>query len=148
MSAYSHLLVAVDLSTDSPALLKRAIAIADDFGAGLSLAHAVEYLPAEPSGEAMFPDSAELEPELIKGAEKQLAEFAARAGAKEASRHVVVGNIPSELARLAEELGADLLVSGAHEKHGIFSFAGGTERSLLKRANCDLLVIRLKEQNG
>ncbi|MGH8273809.1 MAG: universal stress protein [Gammaproteobacteria bacterium] len=147
MAAYSHLLVAVDLGTDTEALLKRALELSQAFDARLSLAHAVEYLPADPAGDAMLAPAEGLEPELIKGAEKQLAEFAARAGAGDASRHIVVGSIPAELARLAEELGADLLVTGAHEHRGIFFFGGGTERAFLKRVACDILVIRLKEEN-
>ncbi|MDN5864171.1 MAG: universal stress protein [Gammaproteobacteria bacterium] len=145
MRAYSHLLVAVDLGTGCDALIKRAGQLAELCDAKLSLAHVVEYLPAEPTGEAMLPPSQELEPELIKGAEKQLSEFAARAGAAIASQHIAVGNIPSELARLAADLEVDLLVAGAHEKRGIFFFSGGTERALLKRADCDVLTIRLKD---
>jgi universal stress protein A len=145
MDSYSHLLVAVDLGTDSDTLIKRAARIAELCQARLSLAHVVEYLPAEPAGEAMLPPSQELEPELVKGAEKQLQEFAARADAEKASLHIAVGNIPSELARLADDLGVDLVVAGAHEKRGIFSFTGGTERALLKRVGCDVLTIRLKD---
>ncbi len=145
MTAYSHLLAAVDLGTDSEALVRRAVGVAADFGARLSLAHVVEYLPAEPAGEALLPATAELEPELVNGAERQLAELAARAGCGDALQHVAVGNIPSELARIAEDLGVDLLVTGAHEHRGIFFFAGGTERSLLKRVGCDILVIRLRK---
>lgn len=145
MSAYSHLLVAVDLGTGCDALIRRAAHIAGLSNARLSLAHVVEYLPAEPAAEAMLPPSQELEPELVKGAEKQLTEFAARAGAADASLHIAVGNIPSELARLAEDLDVDLVVAGAHEKRGIFFFSGGTERALLKRVGCDVLTIRLKD---
>lgn len=145
MRSYSHLLVAVDLGTGCDALIERSSQLAKLCDAELSLAHVVEYLPAEPAGEAMLPPSQELEPELIKGAEKQLAEFAARADAADASQHITVGNIPTELARLAKDLDVDLLVAGAHEKRGIFFFSGGTERALLKRAHCDVLTIRLKD---
>lgn len=147
MASYSHLLVAVDLGTDTEALLERALALAKTFDARLSLAHAVEYLPADPAGDAMLAPAEGLEPELVKGAEKQLAEFATRAGAENASRHIVIGSIPTELARLAEELDADLLVTGAHEHRGIFFFGGGTERAFLKRVACDILVVRLKEED-
>lgn len=148
MAIYSHLLAAVDLGADSEALVRQARGVAADFGARLSLAHVVEYLPADPAGEALLQSAAELEPELVQGAERQLEEIAARAGCSDSDRHVAVGNIPIELARLAQELGADLLVTGAHEHRGIFFFAGGTERSLLKRVDCDLLVIRLHKDRG
>lgn len=146
MAIYTHILAALDLGTDTEALLERAHAMAQALGARLSLAHAVEYLPADPAGDAVLAPIEELEPELVKGAEKQLAEFAARAGVGNAERHIVVGNIPTELAHLAEDIGADLLVTGAHERRGIFFFGGGTERAFLKRVGCDILVVRLKNE--
>jgi len=147
MAVYKHILAAVDLGPDSAALVRKAIAVAGDFGARLSLAHIVEYVPAEPTGEALLPPPVTLEPELKRGAERQLAELADRVGAADAERHVVVGTIAGDLARMAEEKGADLLLTGAHERHGLLFFTGGTERSLLRHAGCDVLVVRLTESD-
>lgn len=144
MAVYQHALVAVDLGPDSEELVRKALAVAAAFGARLSLAHVVEYVPAEPTGEALLPPPVELEPELARGAENQLAELAAAAGASDAERHVVIGTIAGDLARLAEDKHADLLITGAHERHGLLFFASGTERSLLKHASCDVLVVRLQ----
>lgn len=144
MAIYSHVLAAVDLGPDSESLAKHAVAVAANFGARLSLAHVVEYVMAEPAGETLMPPPLSLEPELVKGAERELAALAAKTGAGDAQRHVAVGGIGAELARLASELQVDLLVTGAHERHGLaFLLASGTERSLLKHASCDLLVVRL-----
>ncbi len=143
MATYRHVLVAVDLGPDSEALVRKALSVAADFGARVSLAHVVEYVPAEPTGEALLPPPVALEPELAHGAERQLAELAERVGAMNADRRVIVGTIAGDLARLAEEEGADLLLAGAHERHGLLFFAGGTERSLLRHAGCDILVVRL-----
>jgi len=143
MAVYKHILAAVDLGPDSKDLVRKAMAVAQDFGARLSLAHVVEYVPAEPTGEALMPPPVTLEPELQRGAERQLAELAEATGAGDAERHVVVGTIAGDLARIAAEQGADLLIAGAHERHGLLFFAGGTERSLLRHAGCDVLVVRL-----
>ncbi|HEX5313320.1 MAG TPA: universal stress protein [Gammaproteobacteria bacterium] len=149
MAGYTHVLAAVDLGADSELLVARALAVAQRFEARLSLAHVVEYVLAEPAGETLLPPPMSLEPELASGAELQLAEFAARAGAGEADRHVAVGSIPAELSRLVEDLGVDLLIAGAHERHWLAFFASGTERSLLKRVACDVLVVRLpKSRDG
>lgn len=144
MAVYRHVLAAVDLGPDSEALVRKAVAVAGCFDARLSLAHVVEYVPAEPTGEALLPPPVELEPELARGAERQLAELAQTAGAGGAERHVVIGTIAGDLARLAEDKQVDLLITGAHERHGLLFFAGGTERSLLKHASCDVLVVRLQ----
>lgn len=144
MAVYRHVLAAVDLGPDSEALVRKAVAVAKCFDARLSLAHVVEYVPAEPTGEALLPPPVELEPELARGAERQLAELAERTGAGNAKRHVIIGSIAGDLARLAEDKKADLLLTGAHERHGLLFFAGGTERSLLRHASCDVLVVRLE----
>ena len=143
MSLYNHLLAAVDLGADSECLVRKALALSHDLGAQLSLAHVVEYVPAEPTGEALLPPPVALEPELQRGAEHQLEELAKTVGATSAERFVVVGTIATDLVRLAQDQGVDLLVIGAHERHGLLFFTRGTERSLLRHASCDVLVIRL-----
>ncbi len=145
MSIYTQVLVAVDLAPDSAVLIRKAVRIAACHAARLSLAHVVEYLPVEPTGEALLPSMQDLEPELLAGAQRQLKEVAATCGVDNATRHVVLGNTARDLARLIEEHGIDLLIAGAHERHGLSLFAGGTERSLLKRVPCDVLVVRLKD---
>lgn len=144
MPLYSNVLVAVDLTPDSADLIRKAAEIASRNDARLSLAHVVEYLPVEPTGEVLMPASQDLEPELLEGAQRQLEQVAEACGVAGAPRHVVLGSTARDLARLIEENHFDLLVAGAHERHGLSLFAGGTERSLLKHAPCDVLVVRLK----
>jgi universal stress protein A len=144
MSIYTQVLVAVDLAPDSAVLIRKAVRIAACHAARLSLAHVVEYLPVEPTGEALLPSMQDLEPELLAGAQRQLEEVAATCSVDNAARHVVLGNTARDLAHLIEEHDIDLLIAGAHERHGLSLFTGGTERSLLKRVPCDVLVVRLK----
>lgn len=146
MSVYTHILVAVDLTPDSAELIRKAKDIAERNEARLSLAHVVEYLPVEPTGEALMPAPQDLEQELLEGARRQLDELAETHGAGDSPRHVVMGHTARDLARLVEEYNADLLVAGAHERHGLSLLAGGTERSLLRHAPCDVLVVRLQKQ--
>lgn len=145
MPLYSNVLVAVDLTADSAELLHKAAEIAARNEARLSIAHVVEYLPVEPTGEVLMPTSQDLEPELLEGAQHQLEKLARSCGIEQAARHVVLGSTARDLARLIEENHFDLLIAGAHERHGLSLFAGGTERSLLKHAPCDVLVVRLKK---
>ena len=144
MSIYNHVLVAIDLAPDSAELIRKAKDVAARNEARLSLAHVVEYLPVEPTGEVLMPPSQDLEPELLEGAQRQLDELATAHGVSECARHVVLGNTSRDLARLVEEHEVDLLVVGAHERHGLSLLVGGTERSLLRHVPCDVLVVRLK----
>jgi len=145
MPLYANVLVAVDLTPDSADLIRKAAEIAARNDARLSLAHVVEYMPVEPTAEVLLPPTQDLEPELLEGAERQLSEVAVACGVGKSARHVVLGNTARDLARLIEENNIDLLIAGAHERHGLSLFAGGTERSLLKHAPCDVLVVRLKK---
>ena len=148
MPLYSNVLVAVDLTPDSSQLIRKAAEIAARNEARLSLAHVVEYMPVEPTAEVLLPPAQDLEPELMEGAERQLAEIAEACGLAHAPRHVVLGNTARDLARLIDDHHIDLLVAGAHERHGLSLLAGGTERSLLKHAPCDVLVVRLRKQEA
>ncbi len=147
MKTYRHLLVALDLETDSLRLITHANALAQCFGASLALAHIVEYLPTEPAGEALVAPPISLGSELLVGARKRLADIARQAGLDRAKQYVSLGQIATELAQLVEVTGANLLIAGAHERHGLPFFTSHTERSLLRHVPCDLLVVRLPRQD-
>lgn len=143
MPLYTHLLLAVDLSDDSGRIGARARAIADSCGARLSLMHVVEYIPVDPAGEALLPPPVQLEQDLVAGASRRLAELGATLGVPAADRLVATGNVKQEIVRMAAERGCDLIVLGSHERHGLAVLLGGTEKSVLNAAPCDVLAVRL-----
>lgn len=141
--AYQHLLIAVDLTEASEKVGQRARALADLTGARLSLLHVVEYVPVDPAGEALLPPPVNMEDELMDAARKRLDALAEKLQLPDCRRHVVLGNIKTEVARIASENGVDLIVLGSHERHGLQLLLGSTERSVLSAAPCDVLAIRL-----
>jgi universal stress protein A len=143
MKAYAHLLLAVDLSDDSALVGARARAIADRFQARLSLLHVVEYIPVDPAGEALLPPPVQLEQDLVAGAKRRLDALAAELKVPEPDRMVATGNVKHEIVRAAAERGCDLIVLGSHERHGLAVLLGGTEKSVLNAAPCDVLAVRL-----
>ena len=56
---------------------------------------------------------------------------------------IEIGTIKSEIVRVANELGADLIVLGGYERHGLALLLGSTESSILNAAPCDVLAVRL-----
>lgn len=145
MSVYKHLLVAVDLAEDSDAVVERARDIARATGARLSLLHVVEYIPVDPAGEALLPPPVDMEEELIDSARQRLEKLIERMDIKPEHQLVEIGQTKSELKRTAGELGADLLVLGSRERHGLALLLGSTERSVVHRAPCDVLAVRLRD---
>ena len=143
MSGYQHLLIAVDLTQDSEVVARRGQEIAGRYGAKLSLLHVVEFVPVDPAGEALLPPPVDLEGELVQGARQRLDALCASLGLQTAVRRVEVGNIKAEILRVIGEEQADLLVLGSHGRHGLALLMGSTEKSLLHKAPCDVLAVRL-----
>lgn len=143
MGAYSRILLVIDLGDGSDLVGRRAKALAAATNAELSLLHVVEYVPVEPMGETLLP-AVQIEEELVHRATARLTEFAARLGLESAPRTVATGNIKAEIVRLAEQQGADLIVLGSRERHGLSVLVNFTEDTVLHAAPCDVLAVRLR----
>lgn len=142
MTGYTNILLGIDLSADSEALLRRAAELAAGFDAALTLLHVVEYVPVEPMGEALLP-TAPITEELSGASKVQLEELAERCGLGDAPRLVRVGNTKAEIVQVAREIGADLIVLGSHERHGLAILVNRTDDTVLHAAPCDVLAVRL-----
>ena len=99
--------------------------------------------PVDPAGEALLPPPVNLEEELVASAEQRLQALADRLGIPNAARRIEIGTIKSEIVRIANEIGADLIVLGGYERHGLALLLGSTESSILNAAPCDVLAVRL-----
>lgn len=143
MSGYQHILIAVDLTHDSEAVVRRAQELAGHYRAKLSLLHVVEFIPVDPAGEALLPPPVDMEGELVQGARQRLDALCDSLQLQTAARRVEVGNIKAEILRMAGEEHADLLVLGSHGRHGLALLMGSTEKSLVHKAPCDVLAVRL-----
>ena len=142
MRDYRKILLCLDLTDDSEKIAERARALAAAFGAELTLLHVVEYVPVEPMGEALLP-AVQIEGELVERARVRIAELAARVGLEHCERLVNTGNIKTEVVRIARERGADLIVIGSRERHGMSILFNFTEDTVLHAAPCDVLAVRL-----
>jgi len=142
MGTYKKILVCLDLTTDSEQIVERALALARQSGAEITLLHVVEYVPVEPMGEALLP-AVQIEGELVERARTRMTEIATRFGLGAADRLVETGNIKGEVVRLAQERGVDLIVLGSRERHGVSILFNFTEDTVLHAAPCDVLAVRL-----
>ncbi|MGB5104356.1 MAG: universal stress protein [Steroidobacteraceae bacterium] len=139
---FKNILVCLDLTDDSEQVADRARAIAERCGASLALLHVVEYVPVEPMGEALLP-AVQIEGELVERAKLRLAELSARLGLSDCDSLIRTGNIKTEVVRIAQERGADLIVIGSRERHGVSILFNFTEDTVLHAAPCDVLAVRL-----
>lgn len=143
MSGYSHVLIAVDLSDDSDAVVHRGLEMARRFNARVTVLHVVEFIPVDPAGEALLPPPMDLENELVLSARRRLEDLCGSLNIKDLPHRVVTGVIKTELLRTVTEEHIDLIVLGSHERHGLALLLGSTEKSILHRASCDVLAVRL-----
>jgi len=145
MREYKKILACLDLADGSERIAERAKDLAGRCGAQIILLHVVEYVPVEPMGEALLP-AVQIEGELVERATKRIAELAARTGLDAAERLVHAGNIKSEVVRIAQERGIDLIVLGSRERHGLSIMFNQTEDTVLHAAPCDVLAVRWNRQ--
>jgi universal stress protein A len=141
MREYTKILACVDLTEGSEAIAARAKDMATRYGSQVTLLHVVEYVPVEPMGEALLP-AVQIEGELVERATRRIAELATRTGLEDAQRIVRAGNIKSEVVRVAQEGGIDLIVIGSRERHGVSILFNQTEDTVLHAAPCDVLAVR------
>jgi len=141
MSRWAKIGCAVDFSESSRAALVEAADLAKRCGAELLLIHVSETPEAAldmPTPEAGRAGQLELERKL----EGWRAE-AARLSGGEVSSEVAVGPAADEIARLARDRGADLVVCGSHGRRGLRRLAvGSVAERLVRVAPCPVLVVR------
>jgi universal stress protein A len=143
MAGYKKLLVLLDLSKDSEQVAIAGRDMAAHSNASMIVLHVVEFVPVEPLGESLMP-TAQIEDELINRSREHLGALITRLGLINATGRVEAGNTKSEILRVAEEEGVDLIVLGSHERHGLAIMVNFTEDTVLHAAHCDVLAVRLK----
>jgi universal stress protein A len=144
---YKKILVAVDLTADTAPIVERAKALATIHGAEMSLLHVIEPVPLVTPfdvPDVMAPTVLQTQDELAAGAHKRLEKLAADLGVPPSRAEVIVGNTQAEIVRVARERGADLIVLGGRERHGLSLLVDFTEDAVLHKAACDVLVVRVK----
>lgn len=143
MNDYKKILLVVDLSEDSKIIGERAKAIAACYQSQITLLHVVEYVPVEPMGEALLP-TVQIESELVDRARIKLTELAQTLSLVNSPQLVETGSIKTEIVRTAQRLGANLIVLGSRERHGLAILLNFTEDTVLHAAPCDVLAVRLQ----
>ncbi len=138
---WKTILVALDGSPREPAVLRHAIELAARTGARVQLCHAVTIPIGLPDTVWSVP-IAQLDATLVADAERRLAEAAAGHGPAIAGTHVRIGQAADVVVDLAKEIGAELVVIGAHGYGPIERLIGTTASKIVHRAPCSVLVVR------
>jgi universal stress protein A len=148
MPGYKKIAVAIDLSSESAAIMKRARDVASPDGQ-IHLIYVQEpmdsvYMGVVPYG-PVFVGMDEVEENLRSELQDKLDDIGQKYDVPETARHFLNGTPAREIHRFAEENDMDLIVLGTHGQKGVQLLLGATANSVLHGAICDVLAVRVYE---
>lgn len=145
--AYKKILVAVDQTDEADQVLTQARETTLKNGAELSILTVVKPINQVYAGfdvAGLSADAAMIEQDAVKQAEKRLAAHGKRLGVPPERTYVGRGGPAYEIRRMAEQIGADLIVIGTHGRHGLGLLLGSTANGVLHGAPCDVLTVKIR----
>jgi len=146
MSGYSKIIVAIDLSSESMIIVKRALDVAAP-ASEIHLMYVQEpmdsvYMGVVPYG-PVFVGMDEVEQNLKAELTQKLDSIGDEFNIPAESRHFLNGTPAREIHRFAEEHGMELIVLGTHGQKGVQLLLGATANSVLHGSKCDVLAVRI-----
>jgi universal stress protein A len=145
MATYRKVLVAVDLSPEARSVLARACELRGLYGSELYLIHVVEPIVLGGDYDLVPVMPVEIEETLLQRAKGYLGMLVGEMKIADVQQSVEVGSVKHEILRFAEEQDCDLIVIGAHGRHGVATLLGSTANAVLHGTKCDVLCVRLGE---
>lgn len=140
---YKSILFATDLTEDTDYLIQKVQSMRGITGAKLSLVHVVEPLPGYNYAYLGIED---IEGQLIQEAKQSIDKLAQQLNVNKNDVFVEVGATKNRILKIADEEKADLIMCGSHGRHGLSLLLGSTANAILHGAKCDVLTVRLPEQ--
>ncbi len=149
MSGYKKIVVAIDLSSESSSIMKRALDVAAP-DSEIHLIYVQEpmdsvYMGVVPYG-PVFVGMDEVEENLRSELRQKLDEIGEKTDVPESARHFLNGTPAREIRRFAEEHAMELIVLGTHGQKGVQLLLGATANSVLHGSSCDVLAVRIFEE--
>lgn len=138
----NRILVAIDFSDISLVSLEVALSLMIGSDATLYLLHVLEtHVGIEPICGWISPSDADQQEKAMERLSSLVPETLQRDMRIE--RDVLVGSPLKEIARFAQEKGADMIVVGTHGRRGLTrALMGSTAEGLLREAPCQVLVVK------
>ena len=144
MSSYSHILVGLDLSTESQQVINRVKFLFTDSDTKISLCHILEPLAFTYGGDIPV-DLSDVQTQLKDQAVERLAQYGSQLNIGSDDQHVILGHPAQEMHTMATNENIGLIVVGSHGRHGLSLIFGSTSNSVLHGATCDVLAVRIIE---
>ena len=85
--------------------------------------------------------------ELLEAKKTRLMQLGDQLGIDASRRRMVWGVTGQEIVQMAGQEQIDLIIVGSHGRHGLALLLGSTANGVLHHAKCDVLAIRLQEDD-
>ena len=146
MANYLNILIAVDLSTESEAVIEKARLIGGD-DAVFNLVYVQEpmdniYVGIVPQS-AAFSGLGDLEAQLNDELKHKLSTLGEKFWIPASHLHILHGSPAHEIHRFAKDNDVELVVIGTHGQKGLQLLLGSTANAVLHGAGCDVLAVRI-----
>lgn len=145
-NATPNYLVAIDLSDESEEVLTAACQLAQGMSATLTVITVIQPLTGLLGSYDFVPvDEGVLafEEDASRITQAKLQELAAQFGIPAEQTHVKAGKPATEIRKQAEAMGADLVIIGNHQRHGMDRLLGSTAHAVLNDATFDAMVVNI-----
>ena len=140
---YKHVLVAVDLSEESPVLLKKAVGIARRHDAKLSIIH-VDVNFSDLYTGLIDVNMVSMQDRISSETQQTLLQLAEQAGYPVSEKLSGSGDLGQVLSDAIEQYDVDLLVTGHHQD--FWSKLMSSTRQVMNSIKIDMLVVPLREE--
>ncbi|MBV7300916.1 universal stress protein [Enterovibrio paralichthyis] len=137
---YKHVLVAVDLSSDSDVLVKKGAALAAPLGAKLSLIH-IDVNYAQLYTGLIDVNLVETRNHIIEESQAQLNALARKAEYPVTHTLVASGDLAEEITESISNFGIDLVICGHHQD--FWSTLISSAKQLINKTPVDMLMVPL-----
>ncbi|HSN50883.1 MAG TPA: universal stress protein [Woeseiaceae bacterium] len=146
---YKNILVAVDTTDEAENVIRAAREIAGEKSSGITAVTVIRpmadfYIDLYATLEN-GPDTG-IEARAAERATAWLSDLAKRYDIGASAVNVIIGTPAVEIRKLAEKIGADLIVLGTHGRHGLGLILGSTANAVLHGATCDLLAVKVRRE--
>ena len=140
---YKHVLVAVDLSEESPVLLKKAVGVAKRYEAKLSIIH-VDVNFSDLYTGLIDVNMSSMQDRISTETQKALLDLAESADYLISEKLSGSGDLGQVLSDAIEQYDVDLLVTGHHQD--FWSKLMSSTRQVMNTIKIDMLVVPLRDE--
>jgi len=141
MYNYQHILIATDSCEVDTPVFQRAMVIYDWCKPKVTIMHILENAPADIPADVAPPEGEDKFGWMKDKAFQTLKENCVKLAIHDINLMVELGLAKPAIVDAAKSLGVDLIIVGAHERHGLAVLTPSTTDGIIHAAPCDVLAV-------